>query len=138
MVEALKFAALLPKVAAMDARALTAERAVEMATLDGARALGLEAAVGSLEVGKRADLFLADFRTAHASPVHNPASALVYAATGPEVRTVLVDGRVVLRDARLPHLDERAIVARAQQAAEALVARAGIGHLRARPWRSTA
>lgn len=138
MIEALKFGALLHKVHAQDPRVITAERALEMATIDGARSLGLGDLTGSLEAGKRADVFVADFRTPDASPVHNPASALVYSATGAEVRTVLVDGRPILRDGAFVGLDESDVIARAQRAADDLVRRAGIEHLKNRAWRSKA
>jgi 5-methylthioadenosine/S-adenosylhomocysteine deaminase len=137
MVEVLKFAALLQKVHAEDPRVLTAERVVEMATVDGARALGLNQ-VGSLELGKRADFFIADFDSVNAAPVHNPASTLVYSAIGAEVRTVAIEGRLVLRDGAFASIDEQDVVRRAQQAASELVKRAGIDHLRNRPWRSVA
>lgn len=136
MVESLKFSALLHKVQHGDARIITAEQVLEMATRDGARALGLERSVGTLEPGKRADFFIADLSSAHAAPVHNPVSALVYAATGQEVRTVIVDGRVVLDEGTVPGIDEADLIARAQRAADALVQRAGISHLKRRPWRS--
>ena len=136
MVESLKFSALLHKVRHGDARIITAEQVLEMATRDGARALGLERSVGTLEPGKRADFFIADLSSAHAAPVHNPVSALVYAATGHEIRTVIVDGRIVLDEGTVPGVDEADLIARAQRAADALVQRAGISHLKRRPWRS--
>ena len=138
MVEALKFGALLHKVQAQDPRVITAEKAVEMATIDGARALGLDRLVGSLEPGKRADLFIADFSSPNASPVHNPASTLVFSATGSEVKTVLVDGNVVLRHGELVGINEADVVARTQRAADDLVRRAGIENLKSRPWQSFA
>lgn len=138
MIEAVKFAALLHKVEACDPRVLTAERAMEFATIDGARALGLGGAVGSLEVGKRADFFVADFASPHTAPVHNAASALVYSATGAEVRTVVVDGRLILHDGEFCNLNERDVIARAQRAADDLVRRARLDHLKNRPWRSSA
>lgn len=138
MIEVLKFSALMHKVHAMDARIITAERILEMATRDGARALGLDDLVGSLEIGKRADFFIADFASAHASPVHNPVSALVYSASGAEVQTVVVDGSILLDNGRFPGLDETDLIARAQRAADGLVARAGISDLKNRPWRSLA
>src|SRR5581483_442905 len=108
-----------------------AERVLELATIDGARALGLEAEVGSLEPGKRADLIVVNLaRSPYAAPVHHPVSALVYSAIGDEVETVVVDGRVVVEQER--------VLAEAQAAADALVERAGTARLRQRPWRSLA
>jgi cytosine/adenosine deaminase-related metal-dependent hydrolase len=76
---------------------LTAEDALELATIEGARALGLEDELGSLEPGKRADVVLVDLRHAHTWPVHDPVSNLVYAAAGRDVDTVIIDGRVLVR-----------------------------------------
>ena len=136
MIEALKFGALLHKVHAKDPTVMTAERVLEMATIDGARALGL-AEVGSLEPGKKADLFIAGLLKPHASPVHHPVSSLVYAATGEEVETVIVDGKVVMEDRRVVTVDEERVLARAQEAADRLMERAGLLHLRQR-WRRLA
>ncbi|HEY0581939.1 MAG TPA: amidohydrolase, partial [Chloroflexota bacterium] len=102
MIQSLKFASLLHKVVTRDPTVITGETVLEMATIGGARALGLESQIGSLEVGKRADLFVADLDgSPFAAPVHHPVSALVYSAAGSEVETVIVDGRVVLAAGRL-------------------------------------
>ena len=135
MIEALKFAALLHKVHALDPTALTAEQALEMATIGAARALGLEHEVGSLEPGKRADVVIADLRTVHAAPVHHPVSTLVYAAVGSEVETVLIDGRIVMEEGRVLTINEEEALAEAQRAADGLLARAGIAPPQTRRWR---
>jgi len=135
MVQVLKAAALLHKVAAEDATAMTAEKVLEMATIDGARCIGLEREIGSIEPGKRADIAVFSLSNPFIAPVHDPVSALVYAATGSEAVTVLVDGRVVMRDGSLTLLDERVVMDRAAAAAHGLAQRAGIGGPR-RPWRS--
>ena len=139
MIQVLKMAALLHKVATRDPTIVTAERVLEMATIDGARALGLEAEIGSLEPGKRADLIVVDLASSpYAAPVHHPVSALVYSAIGNEVETVVVDGRIVLDGGRMTTVDEARVLRAAQEAADGLVARAGTARLRARPWRSIA
>lgn len=135
MIHVLKFAALLHKVAHEDATAMTAEKVLEMATIDGARAIGMEDEIGSIELGKRADLSVMAFDNPFVGPVHDPVSAIVYAALGNEARWVLVDGRVVMADGKLTTLDEDAVRARAATAARGLAARAGIGSAR-RTWRS--
>jgi 5-methylthioadenosine/S-adenosylhomocysteine deaminase len=135
MIEALKFAALLHKVHTLDPTAITAEQAFEMATLGAARALGLEQEIGSLEVGKRADLVIADLRTSHASPVHHPLSSLVYSAIGAEVETVIIDGHVVMEGGRVLTVNEDDVVREAQRAATALLERAQIVRPAVRPWR---
>lgn len=135
MIHALKFAALMHKVAHEDPTAMTAEMVLDMATIGGARAIGMEDEIGSLEVGKRADLSVMALDDPFIGPVHDPVSAIVYAALGNEARWVLVGGRVLLSDGRLTTLDEDAVRARAVSAAHGLAARAGISCAR-RTWRS--
>jgi cytosine/adenosine deaminase-related metal-dependent hydrolase len=99
---------------------------LEMATINGARALGLEQEIGSLEVGKKADLVVIDFNRLHTTPSPNPISTLVYAATGGEVDTVVVDGQIVVEQGQLLTMDEDEVMEQAQQHAQALYKRAGI------------
>jgi cytosine/adenosine deaminase-related metal-dependent hydrolase len=138
MLAEMRQAAYLARVADRDPGALTAERALEMATIDGARALGLDEQIGSLVPGKRADLVLLDRGGPHWFPCHDLASAIVFQAHSSDVRTVLVDGRVVL-DERRPAFaaiaDPPRLHARAQRAAEAVIERAGMTGLINRGWR---
>ncbi|MGQ0569638.1 MAG: amidohydrolase family protein [Armatimonadota bacterium] len=136
MIHVLKYGALLHKVAHEDATIITAEKIVEMATIDGARAIGKEAQIGSLEPGKKADLVVMAFDNAHVTPVHNPVSALVYAALGNEPETVLIDGRIVMRDRVITTVDETTIRQEVQRAAVDLAERAHVSYLARRPWRS--
>lgn len=137
MIEVLKFTALMHKGHYLDPTIITAEKVLEMATIDGARAVGLEDQIGSLEPGKKADLFIFNPRRSPKSmPHHHPVSTLVYSAGQEGVETVLVDGRVVLENGRFTELDEDGILARGQELADRLVERAGTGALRERPWRS--
>ena len=101
--------------------AVPAAAALELATLGGARALGLDDRVGSLEVGKEADLTAFSLRARRAVPVHDPAAAAVFALSGCEAKFVAVAGRVLLRDGRLVHEDQT-LGARVQAAAERLAA----------------
>ena len=78
-----------------------------MATIGGARALGLDKAIGSLEVGKRADVIVVAMDGARQTPMYNPVSHLVYVARGDDVRTTMVNGKVLMRDRRVRTLDER-------------------------------
>lgn len=106
---------------------LPARRALRMATADGARALGLDTEIGSLEVGKRADVIVVDLTRAHSSPEREDiVSALVYSAVGPDVQTAVIDGRVVMRDGELQTLNEREVVDEANREARALMERAGL------------
>jgi 5-methylthioadenosine/S-adenosylhomocysteine deaminase len=104
--------------------ALTAPDLLRMATRDGARTLGLETEIGSIEVGKRADLIVIARDRAHLATSPDPYSAVVYAARPSDVRTTIVDGEVVVDDFRLIREDLDAIVAEARREAAALAARA--------------
>jgi 5-methylthioadenosine/S-adenosylhomocysteine deaminase len=125
MFEAMRFAALLHKVKTGDPRVLPATTALEMATIYGARALGLEKQIGSLEAGKRADLVVVSTANARLTPLYNAVSHLVYAARGDDVRTVMVNGRVLMRDRKMLTLDEPAVLAEARKFAGAV--RAAVG-----------
>ncbi|MBO0729618.1 MAG: amidohydrolase family protein [Acidimicrobiaceae bacterium] len=114
------------KDARQDPAMFPAEAAFEMATLGGARALLLDDEIGSLEVGKRADVVLHDRRRPEWVPLLNVANQLVYSADGRSVHTVFVDGRKVVDGYRLTTLDEQRLYVEAQRAGEAIVARSGL------------
>ncbi|MDT7604153.1 MAG: 5-methylthioadenosine/S-adenosylhomocysteine deaminase, partial [Acidobacteriota bacterium] len=120
----MRAAALLQKVV-HGADALPARRVLRMATSDGACALGLEAEIGSLEAGKRADVSVVALDKLHLTPRPDVISTIVYAAEASDVRTVLIDGRIVMRDGELATLSENEIMAEAVREADALFARAG-------------
>ena len=107
--EEMDTAAKLHKVFANDPKVLTAAQAFEMATIRGARALHLEKIIGSIETGKRADLVIVDFDDLNQTPFYNAYSHLVYATKADDVRTVIIDGKLVMRDRRLLTLDENVI-----------------------------
>ncbi|WOX15569.1 amidohydrolase [Streptomyces sp. N50] len=107
---AVRQAALVHK-AGGDPTAVGAEQAVRMATIEGARALGLGDHLGSLEAGKRADLVVLDLDAPHLRPLHDPWSTLAYAAHSADVRDTVVDGRVLMRNRTLATLDEEAVLA---------------------------
>ena len=106
MWEAMDAAAKLHKLSSNDPRVVPAEDALAMATIGGARALHMERDIGSLEPGKRADLVVVDLDELHQTPRYNIYSHLVYATKAGDVRTVVIEGRVVMRDRRLLTLDE--------------------------------
>jgi 5-methylthioadenosine/S-adenosylhomocysteine deaminase len=106
--------------------ALTARDAVWMATREGARALGMEHEIGSIEPGKRADLILVERDRPHLAPDADPWSTLVYATRGTDVRLTMVDGRVLVQTSTLVNEDVAAILADARKAATTLAARAGV------------
>jgi 5-methylthioadenosine/S-adenosylhomocysteine deaminase len=106
--------------------ALTARDAVWMATREGARALGLHAEIGSIEIGKRADLIVVDRQKLTMAPDPDVWSSLVYAARGSDVRMTMVDGEVTARDGQLVHDDAEEIAMTARNAARQVASRAGI------------
>ena len=118
MFEAMRFAAFLQKHARNDPRALPAPAVLDMATRNGAEALGLGAQVGSLEVGKRADVIMVDTRGPRQTPMFDPVAHLVYSAHGDDVTTTIVNGKVLMRDRKVLTLNEAAVLADARAAAE--------------------
>jgi len=91
----------LHKVHTLNPTALDAGTVLQMATIVGAKTIGLEKNIGSLEIGKQADLIMVDTCKPHLTPMYNPASHLVYAADGSDVKTVIIGGQVVMEDSRL-------------------------------------
>jgi 5-methylthioadenosine/S-adenosylhomocysteine deaminase len=138
MIHSLKFGALLHKGYHQDATIMTAEKILEMATIDGARAVGLEHEIGSIEAGKKADLVVLKYDNFFVNPVHHPVSALVYSALGNEPETVWIDGQIVMQDRVMQTVSEAEVMQAAKAAAESLTQRAGTIALRKRPWRSLA
>ena len=125
MFTAMRLAALLHKVASKDPRVVPARAAVGMATIGGARALGLDAVTGSLEVGKRADLIVVGVDGARQTPLFDPLSHLVYVANGGDVQHTVVNGRVLMRNRKVLSLDQASVLADARAAAQAV--RAAVG-----------
>src|SRR5687767_3126278 len=109
MWEEMDSAAKLHKLISGDPKTLTAEQAFEMATIRGGRALDLDKITGSIEAGKRADIAIVDFNSLHQTPFYNVYSHLVYATKASDVRTVIINGRVVMLNRRLLTLNESAI-----------------------------
>ena len=120
MFEAMRMAAFLHKVQSADPQVIPAATALEMATINGAKALGLETKIGSLEAGKKADVVVVSMSSARQTPLYDPISHLVYATRGDDVRTVVVNGKVLMRDRRLTTLNEAAVIAAARKLAESV------------------
>jgi 5-methylthioadenosine/S-adenosylhomocysteine deaminase len=120
MFEAMRLAAFLHKVETGDPRVIPASAALEMATIDGARALGLDRLIGSIEIGKRADVVVVSMASARQTPLYDPISHLVYATHGDDVRTVVVNGKVLMRDRKLTTLNEATVLAEARKMADAV------------------
>jgi 5-methylthioadenosine/S-adenosylhomocysteine deaminase len=115
-------AALLAKAVAQDAAAFDAATALRAATLGGAKALGFDHLVGSIEPGKQADLIVVDMSPLETQPLHHVASQLVYATGRQQVRDAWIAGRAKLRDRVLVDMDEAVIVANARQWRERIAA----------------
>ena len=115
MLDAMDFAGKLAKVAALDPTALPAPELLRMATIDGARALGLDQLVGSIETGERADLIVVDLGNAHVEPVYDLPSTVVYASRAADVSLTVVDGKVLWDGKRVTTLDEAKVLAAARE-----------------------
>jgi len=121
MFEEMKTTALLHKVKSMDPTTLPAEEVIKMATLNGAKALGVP--VGVLRPGMLADIIIVDMYKPHLLPVHNPISHLVYAARGSDVKTTIVNGNILMEDGVVKSIDQEKVMKKAAVAAEKLIQR---------------
>ncbi len=127
MVEQMKFAALIQNVTHFDPTLISAERAIEMATINTARAMGIDHLVGSLEVGKKADIAVFDLGKAHVTVPNRPVGALVFSAHGTDVDTVVVNGELRLRKGELVGFDqEKEVLEEATRRAHETIERAGL------------
>jgi len=118
MFEAMRQAAFLHKLLSGDPTSIPAGVALEMATIDGARALGMEQQIGSLEPGKRADLLVVSMASARQTPMYDPVSHIVYVTRGDDVKTTIVNGRILMRDRHVLTLDEPQVLADARAQAD--------------------
>jgi 5-methylthioadenosine/S-adenosylhomocysteine deaminase len=123
MFETMKFAALLQKLTYMNPTVLSAYEVLKMATINGAKALGLADEIGSLEIGKRADIILIDFSKPHLKPLHDVFASLVYSARGSDVDTVIVDGKLIMENRHVETLDEKSVIKKAEETASDLLVR---------------
>ena len=114
MFSEMRTAALLAKGVSGDATAISAEQAIKMATINGAKALGLNAKIGSLEIGKQADLCIIECNHLNTSPMYHVASSLVYATNSAQVSDVYVNGQCLLQNKQLLSLDENALMQQAK------------------------
>jgi 5-methylthioadenosine/S-adenosylhomocysteine deaminase len=115
MVEEMDSAAKLQKITTGDPTVLRAKEVVAMATIGGAQVLGLERELGSLEPGKKADIIIIDLNKPHLTPLYDPYSHLVYAANGSDVKTVIVNGKIIMENYEILTTDEEAIMAKAKK-----------------------
>ena len=117
MFGAMRQAAFLAKLTTKDPTAVSARTALDLATIGGARALHMEARIGSLEAGKRADLIVVSMRAARQTPMYDPISHLVYATHGDDVATTIVNGKVLMKDRQVRTLDRASVIADANRLA---------------------
>jgi 5-methylthioadenosine/S-adenosylhomocysteine deaminase len=123
IIQEMKFCSLLQKVSFIDPTAVPAEKALEMATINGAKALRLDDKIGSIEIGKIADIILMDFNKPHLTPMHNVYSHIVYASQASDVDTVICNGKLLMRKRKVLTLDEEEAMEKAELAKEDLLSR---------------
>ena len=126
MIREMKLAAYIHKVRLSDPMTMPAETVLKMATVHGARAIGMEGKLGTLEPGKLADIVLVNLDSVDMVPNNNHVSDLVYAGSGTDVDTVIVDGRVIMENRDVKTLNEREIIGEARERASALLERTGV------------
>ena len=129
MFNEMKMAAILNKVKKADPTAMPAWKVLRLATIEGAKVLGLEDKIGSIEKGKKADILMVDLNEpslvpAISTPMRNLVPNLVYSARGNEVKTVMINGKIVMRDREIVTVDEDEVVEKATRAGENLGKRA--------------
>ena len=136
MVEQMKACALMQHVRHLDPTRIPAERAIEMATINAAKALGLEHEIGSLEAGKRADIAVFDLDKPYVGVLHRPISTFICAGKGSDARAVLVDGKIVYRDGKFARLaDVAGVIAEAERIGRAVLDQAGLSGRLGPAWR---
>jgi 5-methylthioadenosine/S-adenosylhomocysteine deaminase len=138
MVEQMKFAALIQNVTHFDPTLISAERAIEMATINTAKAIGLGDVIGSLEAGKRADIAIFDLNRTHITVANRPVSALVFSAHGTDVDSVLVNGEFRIRAGELvASVDEQEVLVESRRRARDVIEKAGLAPRVDDHWRNT-
>jgi len=126
LMEEIDLAAKLAKISKMDPLALNAKSVVEMATIDGARAIHMEKEIGSLEPGKKADLVLISINEPNAVPMYDTYSQIAYSLKGSDVETVIIGGKVVMRDRHLLTIDEPKVLQKARDYGKSVKASLGM------------
>ncbi len=126
MIREMKLAAVIQKGRLLDPLVMPAYAVLEMATVRGARAMGTESEVGTIEAGKKADLALIDLKKPHLTPYRDIVSNIIYSAMGSDVDSVMVNGRFLLRGGKALTLDEEGIIAEVQRHQDELIARSGV------------
>ncbi len=137
MVEQMKVCTLMQHVRHLDPARMPVERTLEMATINAAKALGLEREIGSIEPGKRADIAVFDLKKPYVGVLHRPLSSFVCAGKGSDARAVLVDGRVVYRDGQFPRFkDGEAVIVEAEKIGREILDKTGLTNRLEPAWRT--
>jgi 5-methylthioadenosine/S-adenosylhomocysteine deaminase len=123
MLQEMRSSALLHKVNKMDPTVITAYQALEMATVNGAQALGLNKEIGSLQAGLKADLIMLDLKQAHIQPIHDIMANIVYSAQAADVDTVMVNGQLIMENRKILTFDEELVLDQAARHARELALR---------------
>jgi 5-methylthioadenosine/S-adenosylhomocysteine deaminase len=123
MFEVMKTAAILHKGTNKNPTLMPAEQVLEMATVEGAKALSWENEIGSIEIGKKADLAIIDINKPHLCPVYNETSHLVYAVKGSDVETVIINGKIVMENRKMTTLNIERVMEMAEKAKRSLLNR---------------
>ena len=113
-------AAKIHKAITRDPTVMDAKTVLKMATIDGAKVLSLEDRIGSIEAGKCADIIILDMNKPHLTPIYNYYSQIVYSASGSDVSTVIIDGKIVMKERRLLNMDIEDIMERVRKIADAI------------------
>ena len=129
MFETLKMAACLAKASTLDVSIIPIDKVFRMATIENAKSMGVENEVGSIEVGKKADIITVDLLTPNVVPVYNVISALIYSANGNCVEDTIIDGKIVMENREVKTLNESKIIEKVQVAAERCAEKAGIPYI---------
>ena len=130
MMELIKTTAILHKGSTMNPLSITADKVLEMATIDGARCIGLESEIGSIKPGKRADIILFDLKEINMRPLNRIISQIVYCGKAENVKTVIIDGKIVMQDRKILTVNEEEIKERTQKAIDRILEKAGLENLR--------
>lgn len=129
MLEVIKTTALLHKVNTRNAAVVSAGEVLEMATLGGAKSVLMEDRIGSIEVGKKADMFIYNPVNARSIPIHDPVSTIVYSSAQQNVETTIIDGKIIMEEGKFLTVDEEEILHKTQEIAAKLVTEAGLGNM---------
>ncbi|MGI8831315.1 MAG: amidohydrolase family protein, partial [Nitrososphaeraceae archaeon] len=123
MIQCMKFGALLQKAFTENSTIMPASEVLRLATIEGAKAIGVENELGSLEVGKKADIVIVDINKPHTVPMYDPVSTLVYSSNGNDVDTVIINGEVIIEKSKFTSIDEEDVLRRAREASENIIER---------------